>query len=95
MAQSDVNIKQRRIVCAACINDEGIMVIAPRHWDKTMHQLNEHVGIDPHTAEQGFIDQRGVFLNRKHAFEVAEAAGQIRCKTGNIDSKELFSEDLY
>lgn len=29
------------------------------------------------------------------AYEAAKASGQIRQKTGNPDSKELFSEDLY
>jgi hypothetical protein len=47
------------------------------------------------SAEQGFIDQWGKFMGREEAFDVATAAGQIRHKSGNPDSKELFSEDLY
>ena len=86
---------QRRIVCAACIDDRGIMVIGPRHWDMVMHEQNKFVRIDAHKAEQGFIDQRGCYLNRTEAFKVAMAAGQILHKSGNPDSKELFSEDLY
>lgn len=88
-------MSNRRIVCAACISDKGVMVIGPRHWDMVMHELNKSVGINAHTAEQGFIDQRGVFLSREEAFEVATAAGQIRHKSGNPNSKKLFSEDIY
>jgi hypothetical protein len=91
----NTNSRCRRIVCAACLGEDGLMVIGPRHWDMVMHEQNKLIGINAHTAEQGFIDQRGVFLNREEAFEVATAAGQIRQKTGKPDSTELFSEDLY
>ncbi|QDV34959.1 hypothetical protein [Tautonia plasticadhaerens] len=94
---------QRRVVCAACKIGDTIIAGA-RHFDMVMHgqlarmpEFNVVSGYTKavHKAEQGFIDQRGVFMNRREAFEVATAAGQIRHKSGNPDSKELFSEDLY
>ena len=90
----------RRVVCAALLMDDTI-VTGARHYDSTMHeQINK---MEPRFKErfvedkpvQGFIDQWGRFMNRRMAFEVATAAGQIIEKTGNPDSNELFSEDLY
>lgn len=42
---------------------------------------------------QGFITNEGRFVNRKEAFQIALAAGQIDESAG-VD-RELFSEDLY
>jgi hypothetical protein len=45
-------------------------------------------------AEQGFIDQRGNFVDRKTAWNIAEANGQIIRRVGN-DQPVLYSENLY
>lgn len=42
---------------------------------------------------QGFITNKGRFVNRKEAFQIALVAGQIDEDAGV--NKELFSEDLY
>lgn len=42
---------------------------------------------------QGFITNKGVFVNRKEAYKIALNAGQIDGSNG-VDG-ELFSEDLY
>lgn len=42
---------------------------------------------------QGFITNKGRFVNRKEAFQIALAAGQIDGSAG-VEG-ELFSEDLY
>ena len=42
---------------------------------------------------QGFITNEGRFVNRKEAFRIALAAGQINESAGS--NGELFSEDLY
>lgn len=42
---------------------------------------------------QGFITNTGRFVNRKEAWKIARAAGQIDDNGGH--GKELFSEDLY
>jgi hypothetical protein len=64
-----------------------------------MHSVLHNVLTDPSIngfrPVQGFVDNNGKFLTRSEAYEVALAAGQIRHKTGNPSSKELFSEDLY
>jgi hypothetical protein len=46
---------------------------------------------------QGFLDANGVFLNRKQAFLVAQATGQLNRREGPgyYQGSELFSEDLW
>lgn len=48
-------------------------------------------------AEQGFIDQWGTFMDRKEAYQVAKAAGQILYgpHLGHCEPPELDSSDLY
>ena len=98
---------QRLIVCAAIRNPAGTIVCGPRHGDC----INSAIafGLDPHSGswECGFVDQDGIFLSRKEAWEVADAAGQIRRPTGYEQSYDrqrkpgigdkapLFSENLY
>jgi len=94
---------QRRVVCAACKIGDTI-IAGVRHFDMVMHgqlgrmpEFRDGDGYKRtvHQAEQGFLDQRGVFMTREEAFEVATAAGQIRHKSGKPEGKQLFSEDLY
>lgn len=48
-------------------------------------------------GEQGFIDDQLGFMGRVQAFWRAKSEGQLegRIKSGNPDSQELFSEDLW
>lgn len=101
---SNTLIEGRFVVCAACRYGE-LIVCGARHFDKVMHSQLRQMREDKlfafevaGRAEQGFIDQYGVFMTREEAFEVAKAAGQLnvrRLKTPHPDSTELFSEDLY
>lgn len=54
-----------------------------------MHRLDE---------DQGFVDQFGVYMDRKEAYQVAKAAGQLhypeRCGS-SLDGPKLYSEGLY
>ena len=49
------------------------------------------------TAEQGFIDQKGIFMDRAEAFVVAKAAGQIvkGPHLAHLDPPQLDSSYLY
>jgi hypothetical protein len=88
---------QRRVVCAA-IKKNQIIICGPRHFDPTMHDIIGEVFVHPSdaaNAKQGFVDQKGIFMDRKEAFKVATEAGQILEKTGGQNSQELYSEDLY
>jgi len=89
----------RVVICAANAYKD-LLIIGPRHFDGTMHkqmaQSPTALLVKPAAWEQGFIDQFGVFMDRKEALAVAFAAGQIstrRPKGYPLDI--LFSEDLY
>jgi hypothetical protein len=45
-------------------------------------------------AEQGFVDQSGVFVSREEAQLIAQESCQIRRRVGG-DTHRLFSENLY
>ena len=91
----------RRVVCAANKLDDGTVICGARHWDGVMRavcrKLDDSAGRTVTVAEQGFIDQRGRFLSRQEAWEVAEAAGQIARRVGGDKSNggTLYSENLY
>ena len=86
---------KRRIVCAAVKTNSGVVVCGVRHYDMVMHRVLAEMkfGQANPPPEQGFIDNRGEFLNRQEALKIADAAGQILNKTHPYD--QLFSEDIY
>lgn len=89
---------ERRIVCAALRLNDGTVICGARHFDsvmtKIMGALNWAGTTKWRAAEQGFIDQRGVFLTREQAYDLAAAAGQIIRVSGDENCR-LFSENLY
>lgn len=93
---------QPRIVCAANRMSDGTLFVGARHWDKLMgeqarryialHGLQDHEVGD---AEQGFIDQWGVFRSREEAWRIAVTNGQILDTGPGFSGPELYSENLY
>jgi len=87
-----------RIVCAAVMNKDGIIIPSPRHFDETFWKLFERMGLkeeDNHEWIQGFIDQFGKFFDREEALIIAKRENQIYRESPNVDTTELFSENLY
>lgn len=92
----DTNRPPRMVVCAAIVNKRnGVIICGARHYDPIMRQsLGVLIGLAAwREADQGFIDQHGVFMDRKEAWKVAEAAGQIRRQVSAPGT--LYSENLY
>lgn len=85
-----------RVVCAALMDASGRVVTGPRHFDGTMmEQIKRGPDVDAwRGAEQGFVDQKGHFLTREQAHEIATRQGQIIRRVGS-DEMSLFSENLY
>lgn len=85
-----------RVVCAALMDASGRVVTGPRHFDGTMmEQIKRGPDVDAwRGAEQGFVDQKGHFLTREQAHEIAARQGQIIRRVGS-DEMSLFSENLY
>lgn len=94
----EIRLTNRRVVCAACRLGDVILAGA-RHFDTVMHSQLQPMSINESEtcmlggAEQGFIDQFGIFLTREEAFILAAEKGQIKGRP-NIPGT-LFSEDLY
>ena len=86
----------RRVVCSALLNKDGRIVLGPRHFDETMmKQIKDRPGANSwRDADQGFIDQFGVYLTREEAWEIAIAENQVLRRVGG-DNPSLFSENLY
>lgn len=87
----------RRIVCAAVKLDDDSIIVGVRHFSLDMRAtMRKLYGPQYHTkvVEQGFIDNKGGFLSRKEAWEVAILENQIIRRTGG-DGSELYSENLY
>lgn len=45
-----------------------------------------------YAGAQGFLTSEGEFVNRRQAFEIAKAAGQL---IGHQETNELYSEDIF
>lgn len=95
---------ERLVVCAAVRFEDGTVVLGVRHFDPIMTSTIFKMGIYEMTSDgniqknqpppvQGFVDQRGVFMTRAQAWDVAKASGQLRRGTGGGET--LYSEDLY
>lgn len=83
------------MIKAAAILQDGVIYSVPapgRHHHVMMNMLSMGIYAD-HTHIQGFVDDRGLFLNRADALMVATAYGQLIRKTA--PDYELFSEDLW
>lgn len=89
----------RRIVCAANLYNDKVLILGVRHCDAVMTAIvvalmADKVITDPHDHVQGFVDNKGVFLTREEAWDVAVEAGQIIRRCGG-DEGRLYSENLY
>lgn len=91
---------QRIVVASAVVWGDNI-VVGNRHHSKSMNDL---IRLNPSlktcklgepTRIQGFIDQRGVFMDRKEALAVAMAAGQLYGMKKTTPTDRLYSEDIY
>ena len=96
---SNWNGKEKRLIVAAALKmSDGQVVIGVRHFDSIMRSQLKLLYIDRYapTPRQGFVDNRGVYVSRREALEIATAAGQLNVhRTKTEPEDELFSEDLW
>jgi len=100
----------RRVVCAAMLMDDGLIVPGVRHFSPEMRAVLHRIygdGYHLRVREHGFIDTHGNFLSRKDAWIRADQNGQILLydpsgkgrvipQPANEGTHEtLFSENLY
>lgn len=93
-----MNKRVRKVVCAANRSTvDGFLVLGARHFDNCMRAQIKATG-RKHTEfrEQGFIDQYGVFMDRREAMKVALESGQpLDLKRNGGNGKDLYSEGIY
>jgi hypothetical protein len=86
----------RRIVSAAMLMDDGLIVPGVRHFSMEMRAVLHRIygdGYHLRVKQQGFVDTHGNFLGREEAWKRANQTGQILRDCGTTG--ELFSENLY
>ena len=86
----------RRIVSAAMLMQDGLIVPGVRHFSMDMRAVLHRIYGDSYhlkVKQQGFIDTHGNFLGREEAWERASQTGQILRDCGTTG--ELYSENLY
>lgn len=90
------NDPHQRVVCAAAISPEGLVIASARHSDSIFYAaLDGTVNEREHYHDwvQGFITNTRVFLTREEAWILAERKGQI-LNPDHIVGR-LHSEHLY
>jgi hypothetical protein len=92
---------QEKILCSAILYD-GIVVPGRRHSDcyKVLSSLTGIGTDDPRMSkgdQQGFLTSEGRYVNRREAWAIAKAAGQIVYGLSSSDGEDaiLISENLY
>lgn len=102
VGRDETTLSGIKIATAASKNADGDIIASPRHYDSIFHLTVKMLTAEKQAVwnkhsevTQGFLTNRGKFVDRKEALKIARAAGQILKKSGNPDSDELFSEDLY
>ncbi len=98
---------ERRVVCAAIRAESGKLLLGIRHYSEDMkaqlfHRADATDFFNRKGADQGFVDQYGVYMTREEAWRVAYVGGQIsnakfiEGTTRSPDTQpKLYSEDLY
>ena len=94
MSECNENLREARIKCAA-IQYQGKIYEGPNHTVIGHQMLQDGVCPRPFPCgdAQGFVTEKGTFLNRYQALRVAAQAGQVVWGQ-TINREELYSEDL-
>lgn len=90
---------ERRVVCAAIRAENGDFILGVRHYDEVMgKQIDARPDgekfMNRTGGDQGFVDNYGVYMIRRQAYDVALKAGQI-IRPECVGGEGLFSEALY
>lgn len=86
-----------RIVSAAMLMDDNLIVSGVRHFSPDMRNVLFRIygeGYHKRVVEQGFITNQGRFVGREEALKIAQEQKQVINRCGG-DSIRLFSENLY
>lgn len=80
--------------CAAVRDNRTYAVVADRRHGDCLSRMNA-LQIPKDCRTQGFVTNRGRFVDRREAFRLMQAAGIPSAAEGGYRGEELYSEDLY
>jgi hypothetical protein len=84
------------ITGVAILTKAGSMISLPKpHRHHHIFALAAFLGVDMNDGKQGFVTTNGAFVDRKEAQRLVISHGQQNRRSGNTESKELFSEDVW
>lgn len=92
-----MSVEPERIVAAAVFHGCTISLPPPARHHTILNFMATIMEIDARQvapSNQGFLSNKGRFLNRTEAFYIAQREGQIIKKTGG-NAPALYSEDLW
>jgi len=94
MTECNENLRNARIKCAAILLN-GVIYEGEAHHLIGQQMLRDGVCQRPFPGgdAQGFVTEKGTFLNRHQALRVAAQAGQVVWGE-TVNKDELYSEDL-
>jgi len=79
--------------CAAIRASANVYLAGKRHGDCIQAALE--LGLPKHLLQQGFMTNRGRFIDRTEALALMKAAGRASADPEGYRGGQLFSEDLY
>lgn len=91
-----MNQELSRLVSAAMLMDDGLIVPGVRHFSPDMRAVLKRIygdGYHLKVKEQGFIDSMGNFLDREAAWNRAVETNQLFRHVSSLGT--LYSEHLY
>lgn len=94
--EQNITPPKEMVVCAANKLPDGTVICGARHWDSIMNDVADKLNVSSRArAEEGFINQWGIFLSRKEALEIVKKNNQRFDEERNGCTDELYSEGLY
>lgn len=83
------------------VEGEALVIPSMRHWDTSFRDLFSAGRLDllgndfRQTEVQGFVTNKGRFVDRHEAFDIAEKRNQIIHECGSEHTRRLYSENIY
>lgn len=81
-----------KIICAAIMDADGLIYAKPR---PARHHDCFFRGCEAQKVTCGFLTSAGQFVDRREAYKIAKAAGQILPTALKHHAPLLFSEDVW
>lgn len=86
---------KEKIIHAACIAENGMILLGKCHADCFYQAKNIGLEIKKESAAQGFFTNKGRYVHRDQAAQIAKRAKQLDLKDKKRKVTHLLSEDIW